>query len=95
ALGLLPIGSSEGGHLLHSLLGHSKAVLIGRLSRLVLFAISLSRYHILLFPALLLLWLDIERLPALNDVDELSEGEDLMAIGLLVLGILILFPGAG
>jgi hypothetical protein len=93
ALGLLPIGWLEGGHLLHSLLGYSKTIVIGRISRVLFFALSFSHYHVLLFAALLLCLMDVDRLPALNDLDELPESYDLAAIGMLGLGLFLLFPG--
>ncbi|MCS6960703.1 MAG: hypothetical protein RMK91_11730 [Pseudanabaenaceae cyanobacterium SKYGB_i_bin29] len=92
-LGLLPIGQLEGGHLLHSLVGSAKATLVSRISRVVLLAVSLVHYHILLLPALGAFWVDVDRTPAGNDLDELPEAYDLCAIACLGLGLLILFPG--
>ncbi|MFN3360247.1 MAG: hypothetical protein ACK421_02295 [Pseudanabaenaceae cyanobacterium] len=91
-LGLLPIGQLEGGHLLHSLVGSAQATLVSRVSRVVLLAVSLVHYHILLLPAVMAFWVNVDRLPAANDLDELPEAYDLCAIALLGLGLLILFP---
>jgi len=93
ALGLLPIGFLEGGHLVHSLMGYSQSMVVGRISRVLFFALTLSHYQALILPGLLLLLLDTDRLPALNDLEELPESYDLLGIGMLGLGIFLLFPG--
>jgi membrane-associated protease RseP (regulator of RpoE activity) len=88
AIGLIPLGSLEGGHLVHAMFGARKVAIIGRISRLLLLAISLvARSWVFPF-ALVLFLLDSDKQPALNEATDLHNWRD--ALGFLLLALMVL-----
>jgi membrane-associated protease RseP (regulator of RpoE activity) len=87
ALNLLPVGQLDGGHIVHAMYGQRTAIVIGQITRILVFLLALSRSDLLLW-AILLFFFPLVDQPALNDVSELDNGRDIL--GLLALGLLII-----
>ena len=95
ALNLMPVGQLDGGHIVHAMFGQRAAVIIGQVTRLLMFLLAMVRPDFLLW-AILLLFMPIVDQPALNDVTELDNWRDISGLLSLVLllGILLPLPGA-
>jgi membrane-associated protease RseP (regulator of RpoE activity) len=91
ALNLMPIGSLDGGHMVHAMFGQKNAALIGQVTRLLMFILALTQADFLLW-AIILLLMPIVDQPALNDVTELDDKRDFLGLSCLVLLAMILLP---
>jgi membrane-associated protease RseP (regulator of RpoE activity) len=91
AFNLMPIGSLDGGRIIHAVYGQRVGAIIGNVSRWLLLALAISQNHLLLW-ALLLFLLPAMDEPALNDVTELNGPRDLIGLLMLVVLVLIIVP---
>jgi membrane-associated protease RseP (regulator of RpoE activity) len=91
AFNLMPIGSLDGGRIVHAVYGQRVGAIIGNVARWLLLALSLSQSHLLLW-ALLLFLLPTMDEPALNDVTELNGWRDLMGVLMLAVLLVIIMP---
>ncbi len=94
ALNLMPIGSLDGGHIVHAMFGQKNAVLIGQITRLLMFILAFTQADFLLWAIILLLMPIIDQ-PALNDVTELDNKRDFLGLFCLGLLVIILLPVPG
>ena len=93
ALNLMPVGQLDGGHIVHAIFGQRTAIIIGQVTRLLMFVLAMIQRDFLLW-AIVLLFMPVIDQPALNDVTELDNWRDfwgLMCLALLV-GILLPLP---
>jgi hypothetical protein len=88
AIGLMPLGGLEGGHLVHAMFGVRRVATIGKISRLLLLALSLIARSWLCSFALVLFLVNSHKQPVLDEATELSNWRD--GLGFLVLGMMIL-----
>jgi membrane-associated protease RseP (regulator of RpoE activity) len=95
ALNLMPVGSLDGGHIVHAMFGQKAAAGIGQIARILMLLLGFARQELLLW-AILLLFMPISDEPALNDVSELDNRRDFLGlVGLAILiGILLPVPEA-
>jgi membrane-associated protease RseP (regulator of RpoE activity) len=91
AFNLMPIGSLDGGRIIHAVYGQRVGAIIGNVSRWLLLALAFVQSHLLLW-ALLLFLLPAMDEPALNDVTELDGSRDFIGLLMLVLLVLIIMP---
>ncbi len=91
AFNLMPIGSLDGGRIVHAVYGQRVGAIIGNVARWLLLALSLTQSHLLLW-ALLLFLLPAMDEPALNDVTELNGWRDFTGLVILALVLLIIMP---
>ncbi len=91
ALNLMPVGQLDGGHIVHAMLGQRNAVVIGQISRLLLFALSFLQQDFLLW-AVILLFMPLFDEPALNDVTELDNKRDMAGLLAMALLVIIILP---
>lgn len=91
ALNLMPVGQLDGGHTIHAMFGQGKGILIGQITRFLMFGFALVRQEFL-FWAIILLFMPLATQPALNDVTELNNWRDFLGLMCLVLLIFILLP---
>jgi membrane-associated protease RseP (regulator of RpoE activity) len=91
ALNLMPVGQLDGGHIVHAMLGQRNAVVIGQVSRLLLFALSFLQQDFLLW-AVILLFMPLFDEPALNDVTELDNKRDMAGLFVMALLVIIILP---
>jgi membrane-associated protease RseP (regulator of RpoE activity) len=84
---LMPIGSLDGGRIVHAVYGQRVGGVIGNVTRWVMLLLAVAQQHLLLWAFLLFLLPTMDE-PALNDVTELDSVRD--SIGLLVLALLVL-----
>lgn len=91
ALNLMPIGSLDGGHIVHAMFGQRMAIAIGQITRIVsiLFAMVYNYFWIW---AILLWLMPLIDQPALNDVTELDNWRDFSGLITLAILIIILLP---
>lgn len=82
---LIPVGSLDGGHIVHAMFGQRTSMGIGQIARFLFLILSFVRKEFL-YLAIVLFLLPLNDEPALNDVSELDNKRDLM--GLLLLGLL-------
>jgi membrane-associated protease RseP (regulator of RpoE activity) len=87
AFNLIPIGQLDGGHIVHAMFGHRKAIVIGQVSRLLILLLSLIQPLLLLWAFILLFFPMVDQ-PALNDVSELDNQRDF--VGIISLGVMLL-----
>lgn len=88
AIGLMPLGGLEGGHLVHAMFGVRRVATIGKISRLLLLAISLIARSWLCSFALVLFLVNSYKQPVLDEATELSNWRD--GLGFLLLGMMVL-----
>lgn len=95
ALNLIPVGSLDGGHIVHAMFGQRTGIAIGQISRFLLLLLSFIHREFL-FLVILLFFLPLNNEPALNDVSELDNKRDLVGLLMLILlaGILLPTPKA-
>jgi membrane-associated protease RseP (regulator of RpoE activity) len=91
AFNLMPIGSLDGGRIVHAVYGQRVGAIIGNVARWLLLALSVTQTHLLLW-ALLLFLLPAMDEPALNDVTELNGWRDLMGLVMLAVLLVIIMP---
>ncbi|MFM2430491.1 MAG: hypothetical protein RLZZ511_1704 [Cyanobacteriota bacterium] len=91
AFNLMPIGSLDGGRIVHAVYGQRVGATIGNISRWLLLLLSVTQSHLLLW-ALLLFLLPVVDEPALNDITELNGWRDFVGLLMLVLVLLIIMP---
>jgi membrane-associated protease RseP (regulator of RpoE activity) len=91
AFNLMPIGSLDGGRIVHAVYGQRVGAIIGNVARWLLLALSLTQSHLLLW-ALLLFLLPAMDEPALNDVTELNGWRDFTGLVMMALVLLIIMP---
>ncbi len=91
ALNLMPVGQLDGGHIVHGMFGQGKAIVIGQVTRLLVFALALVRGEFLLW-AIILFFMPLADQPALNDVTELDNLRDFLGLISLILLVTILLP---
>ncbi len=87
ALNLIPVGQLDGGHVVHAMFGQKTALVIGQLSRVLVFVLAFIKQDFLLW-AIILLFMPVVGQPALNDVTELDNKRDFL--GLISLGLLVM-----
>lgn len=91
ALNLMPVGSLDGGHIVHAMFGQKTALGIGQIARVLMLLLGFVQQELLIW-SLLLLFLPISGEPALNDVSELDNRRDFLGLMALVLLATILLP---
>jgi membrane-associated protease RseP (regulator of RpoE activity) len=91
AFNLMPIGTLDGGRLVHAVYGQRTGAMIGNVARLLLLLLSLAQMHLVLW-AVLLFFLPTMDEPALNDVTELNGWRDMICLVALVLVTLVILP---
>jgi membrane-associated protease RseP (regulator of RpoE activity) len=91
ALNLLPVGQLDGGHIVHAMYGQRTAVVVGQITRILVFLLALGRPDLILWAILLFLF-PLGDQPALNDVSELNNGRDFLGLSTLALLLTILLP---
>lgn len=94
ALNLMPVGQLDGGHIVHAMFGQKTAIIIGQLTRLLVFVLAMIKGEFLLWAIILLLMPLVDN-PALNDVTELDNKRDVLGLFSLALLIAILLPVPG
>jgi membrane-associated protease RseP (regulator of RpoE activity) len=94
ALNLIPIGSLDGGHIIHAMFGQQTAALIGQITRILMIVLAFIQSHFLLW-AILFIFMPLVDQPALNDVTELDDWRDFIGLLSIVLLISILLPFPG
>ena len=91
ALNLMPVGSLDGGHIIHAVFGQRMAIAIGQVTRLV--SILFAMVHNYFWVWTIILWLmPLIDQPALNDVTELDNWRDFSGLIALTILVLILLP---
>jgi membrane-associated protease RseP (regulator of RpoE activity) len=91
AFNLMPIGTLDGGRLVHAVYGQRTGAMIGNVARLLLLLLSLAQMHLVLW-AVLLFFLPTMDEPALNDVTEVNGVRDIICLVALVLVMLVILP---
>jgi membrane-associated protease RseP (regulator of RpoE activity) len=91
AFNLMPIGTLDGGRLVHAVYGQRTGAVIGNVARILLLLLSLAQMHLVLW-AVLLFFLPTMDEPALNDVTELNGWRDMICLVALVLVLLVILP---
>ena len=91
AINLMPIGSLDGGHIIHAVFGQRMAIAIGQIARILALLFALIHPHFWIWTIILWLIPLIDR-PALNDVTELNNWRDLVGLLSLALFVLIILP---
>ncbi len=91
AFNLMPIGTLDGGRLVHAVYGQRLGATIGNVARLLLLLLSITQMHLLLWAVLLFLLPTTDE-PALNDVTEPAGGRDIICLLALVVVILVILP---
>ncbi len=91
AFNLMPIGTLDGGHIVHAMFGRNTARTIAQVSRFIMLALTLLHEELFLWTLLLFLMPSRDE-PALNDVTELDNRRDALGLGCLVLLVTILMP---
>ncbi|MEE3717762.1 site-2 protease family protein [Tumidithrix elongata RA019] len=92
AVSLIPIGALDGAHLIHGIFGDRKAILVGKVARLLLLITALVMQPWLRIYALLAFLFDSHRSPTLDNVTELNNWRDLLGLMLIGAAILIIIP---
>jgi membrane-associated protease RseP (regulator of RpoE activity) len=96
AFNLVPVGQLDGGHIVHAMLGQNQGVLVGQITRLLMFILAMIQppliQPIFLIWAITLLLIPVTCQPALNDVTELDNKRDILGLFSLLLLLLILLP---
>ena len=93
ALNLVPVGQLDGGHLVHALLGHRTARIVGVTALGALVVLGLFVWSGLLFWALLIyLIAGTSDVPPLNDVSRVGRGRVALGAATFALLLLILLP---
>jgi hypothetical protein len=92
AIGLIPLGTLEGGHLIHAMFGISKVATIGKISRLLLLTISLVARSWLCTFVLVLFLVDSYKPPVLDEATELNNWHDALGFLFLTLMLLVISP---
>ena len=91
ALNLMPVGSLDGGHIVHAMFGQRMAIAIGQITRLV--SILFAMVHNYFWVWAVILWLmPLIDQPALNDVTELDNWRDFSGLIALTILVMILLP---
>ena len=91
ALNLMPIGSLDGGHIIHAVFGQRMAIAIGQITRLL--SILFAMVHNYFWIWTIILWLmPLIDQPALNDVTELDNWRDFSGLIALTILVMILLP---
>jgi len=91
AFNLMPIGSLDGGHIVHAMFGRKTARRIAQVARCVMVALTLLHEELLPWTLLLFL-IPSQDEPALNDVTELDNRRDAVGLACLALLATILLP---
>ncbi len=91
ALNLMPVGQLDGGHIVHAMYGQRMGAMIGQVSRILVLLLSLVQ-PLLLFWAIILLFMPAVDEPALNDVSELDSYRDLLGLVALAILLVIILP---
>jgi hypothetical protein len=92
AISLIPLGTLEGGHLIHAMFGIRKVATIGKVSRLLLLTISLLARSWLCAFVLVLFLVDSYKPPALDEATELDNWHDALGFLFLALMLLVISP---
>ncbi|MEM1368924.1 MAG: site-2 protease family protein [Cyanobacteria bacterium P01_H01_bin.15] len=91
AISLMPVGTSDGAHIVHAVWGQKTAALIAQIARVLVFILALTRPEFWLWTIFLFLMPNANQ-PALNNVTELNNWRDFLGLLALALLILILVP---
>ena len=91
AFNLIPVGSLDGGHIVHAMFGQRTGMAIGQISRFLFLILSFIHKEFL-FLAIFLFLLPLNNEPALNDVSELDNKRDFIGLLMLVLLAAIVLP---
>jgi membrane-associated protease RseP (regulator of RpoE activity) len=94
ALNLMPVGSLDGGHIVHAMYGQRTAAIVAQLARMFMLFRAFDKQDFLLWAIILFLMPVIDR-PALNDVTELDNKRDFLGFFALLLLLAILLPLPG
>lgn len=91
ALNLMPVGSLDGGHMIHAMFGQRNGALIGQTARMLMLVLTFVQPDFLLWGVFLFL-IPIIDSPALNDVTELDNRRDFCGLLALTLLAMIILP---
>ncbi|HIK12290.1 MAG TPA: site-2 protease family protein [Oscillatoriaceae cyanobacterium M33_DOE_052] len=91
ALNLMPVGSLDGGHMVHAMFGQRNGALIGQTARMLMLVLTFVQPDFLLWGVFLFL-IPIIDSPALNDVTELDNRRDFCGLLALTVLALIILP---
>ncbi len=91
AFNLMPVGSLDGGHIVHAMFGQKMAITIGQITRFLFFILALAKPELLLW-AIFLFLIPLVDSPALNDVTELDNKRDILGLIALLILVLIIIP---
>ncbi|MBW4660813.1 MAG: site-2 protease family protein [Drouetiella hepatica Uher 2000/2452] len=92
ALNLLPVGSLDGGHIVHAMFGQRVGASIGRISQLLVFVLLILVQQELLIWAVVLFLMPVVDEAALNDVSDLDNRRDFLGLMALFLLVSIILP---
>lgn len=92
AIALIPLGTLEGGHLIHAMFGISKVATIGKISRLLLLTLSLVARSWTCAFVMVLFLVDSYRPPVLDEATELNNRHDALGFLFLALMLLVISP---
>lgn len=92
AIGLMPLGGLEGGHLIHAMFGVRRVATIGKVARLLLLALSLIARSWLCSFALVLFLVNSYKQPVLDEATELPNWRDALGFSLLGMMLLVIAP---
>ncbi|GAB4296557.1 MAG: hypothetical protein Fur0025_34200 [Oscillatoriaceae cyanobacterium] len=91
ALNLMPVGSLDGGHMVHAMFGQRNGALIGQTARMLMLVLTFVQPDFLLWGIFLFL-IPIIDSPALNDVTELDNRRDFCGLLALTVLAMIILP---
>lgn len=91
AFNLMPVGSLDGGHIVHAIFGQKMAATIGQITRFLFLFLAISQPDLLIWAVFLFLIPVIDS-PALNDVTELDNKRDLLGLMALLILVTIVIP---
>jgi membrane-associated protease RseP (regulator of RpoE activity) len=90
-LKLMPVGSLDGGQIVHAVYGQKTAIIVTQVTRFLMLFFALIRPYFWIWTLILWLMPTVDR-PALNDVTELDNKRDLLGFVTLALLVIILLP---
>ncbi|KOR35269.1 site-2 protease family protein [Planktothricoides sp. FACHB-1370] len=91
AFNLMPVGSLDGGHIVHAMFGQKMAITIGQITRFLFFILAIAKPELLIW-AIYLFLIPVIDSPALNDVTELDNKRDILGLIALLILVIIIIP---
>lgn len=91
AFNLMPVGSLDGGQIVHAMFGQKMAITIGQITRFLFFILAIAKPELLIW-AIFLFLIPVIDSPALNDVTELDNKRDILGLIALLILVTIIIP---